>query len=172
MANYSALIATINEYIKTNGAGEITGQVLNNVLNNMVTALGANYTYGGVAIPSTNPETPTTNVFYLASHGGTYSHFGGFTFKKGLSLLAYNGTAWDGQQLLTFDDADVSSAKGVFSSSSALNAAYPNPLVGWFAYVGNALPMTLYKCEQNGTWINGNDNIRTNILGIIDTTLM
>lgn len=26
--------------------------------------------------------------------------------------------------------------------------------------------------KQNGTWINGNDNIRTNILGIIDTTLM
>lgn len=26
--------------------------------------------------------------------------------------------------------------------------------------------------KQNGTWINGNDTIRTNILGIIDTTLM
>ena len=26
--------------------------------------------------------------------------------------------------------------------------------------------------KQNGTWINGNDNIRTNILGVIDTTLM
>ena len=156
MANYSELIATINEYIKTNGSGAITGQVLNDVLNGMVSALGENYAFGGVATPSTNPETPTTNVFYLASQAGTYSNFGGgFTFRQGISFLAYDGTQWTGMQILAFDDTEVStSAKGIFESKAALTAAYPNPKAGWYAYIGTSLPLTIYKCVTDGTWTN------------------
>lgn len=155
MANYSELIATINEYIKTNGSGAITGQVLNDVLNGMVSALGENYAFGGVATPSTNPGTPTKNVFYLASQAGTYTYFGNIVFRQGISVLVYDGTGWGGNQILSFDSADVSSsAKGIFASQAALNTAYPNPIVGWYAYVGNSIPLALYKCETTGTWIN------------------
>jgi hypothetical protein len=155
MANYSELIETINEHIKTNGAGAITGQILNDVLQGMVSALGENYAFGGIATPATNPGTPTTNVFYLASQAGTYTYFGNIVFRQGVSVLVYNGSGWNGSQLLSFDSADVSSsAKGIFESEAALNAAFPNPKVGWYAYVGNALPLALYKCETTGTWIN------------------
>lgn len=43
--------------------------------------------------------------------------------------------------------------KGVFSSSSALSAAFPNPKDGWIAGVGSAIPYTAY-IGQNGSWIN------------------
>lgn len=166
MANYSTLIGTINEYITTNGSGAITGQILNNVLQAMVSALGENFVFGGIATPTTNPGTPDKNVFYLASQAGTYTYFGNLVFQQGISVLIYEGTSWTGSQLLSFDSADVStSAKGIFASQSALNAAYPSPHVGWYAYVGSSLPLALYKCESNGTWTNSGVGV-SNLEGV------
>lgn len=76
MANYSELIDTINGQIKANGNQEITGPVLNAVLQAMVSALGEGYQYMGVATPDTNPGTPDGRVFYLAYYPGTYSNLG------------------------------------------------------------------------------------------------
>lgn len=76
MANYSELIQTINDSIKANGKQEITGPVLNSVLNAMVSALGEGYQFMGVATPGTNPGTPDGKVFYIALRGGNYSNFG------------------------------------------------------------------------------------------------
>lgn len=154
MANYSALIATINQYIKANGSGAITGQILNNVLNGMVSALGANYAYGGIVTPATTPTTPTSNVFYFATLAGSYSHFGnGFTFKAGVSILAWDGTQWSGAQLISFDDNEAATAgKGVFETRNALNSAYPTPKVGWYAYVGTSMPLKLYQCATENVW--------------------
>ena len=45
MANYNNLKATINANIKANGNEEITGPILNNVLNAAVNALGAGWLY-------------------------------------------------------------------------------------------------------------------------------
>ena len=41
MGNYNSLKATINANVKTNGNQEITGAVMNSVLNAMVDSLGA-----------------------------------------------------------------------------------------------------------------------------------
>ena len=62
MANYQNLKAAISAAIKTNGNQEITGQVLQDVLNSIVSVIGANYTFAGVATPATNPSTPDQNV--------------------------------------------------------------------------------------------------------------
>ena len=77
MANYANLKATINANIKANGNEEITGPILNTVLNQAVTTLGAGYQYMGVATPATSPGTPDANVFYIAATPGTYTNFGG-----------------------------------------------------------------------------------------------
>ena len=71
MANWQILKAAIADVIKTNGNQEITGQVLQNVLNNIVSNLGANATFANIATPSTNPGTPDGPVFYLATQSGT-----------------------------------------------------------------------------------------------------
>lgn len=75
MANYSELIATINDQIKANGNQEITGSVLNSVLQAMVSALGEGFQFMGVATPDTNPGTPDGKVFYIAVEPGTYVNF-------------------------------------------------------------------------------------------------
>ena len=79
MSNYNSLKTTIDANIKQNGRQEITGQILNSVLNQMVTTLGAGYQFAGVATldPATDPGTPDAKVFYIANGKGTYTNFGG-----------------------------------------------------------------------------------------------
>lgn len=67
MAKWSDLKAAIAQIIKTNGNQEITGRLLQNVLNNIVSSVGENSTFAGIATPSTNPGTPDGPVFYLAA---------------------------------------------------------------------------------------------------------
>lgn len=91
MANYSELIATINDQIKANGNQEITGPVLNAVLQAMVSALGEGYQYMGVATPDTNPGTPDGKVFYFIYMAGNYPNFGGVNVSmNGLGILLYD----------------------------------------------------------------------------------
>lgn len=77
--NYSELKASINEIVKENGIGAITGTNLQSVLNNIVSVIGAKATFAGIATPETNPGTPDQNVFYLASKPGVYSNFNSIT---------------------------------------------------------------------------------------------
>lgn len=43
-------------------------------------------------------------------------------------------------------------SKGLFPTVAALNAAYPSPIVGDYAYVGSGLPAEIYACVTAGTW--------------------
>ena len=96
MANYNALEALINAYIKQNGVKAITGQVLNGVLRGMVSALGKGWTIAeGDARPDTDPGTMTGPVAYVAHTAGTYIHFGGLVVNEGeVALLKYNEQTW------------------------------------------------------------------------------
>ena len=114
MANYSQLKAAIADAIKTNGTQAITGQVLQNVLNSIVSVIGANYTFAGVATPSTNPGTPDQNVVYLASQAGTYTNFGGIKLSAGISVLKWNG-AWSSS---TVEDVDLYTEADVLNDFS------------------------------------------------------
>ena len=76
MANWAILKTAISQLIKANNNQEITGPVLQNVLNNIITSVGENATFAGIAIPSTNPGVPDGPVFYLASKEGIYPNFG------------------------------------------------------------------------------------------------
>lgn len=107
MANYSELIATINEQIKANGNQEITGPVLNAVLKAMVSALGEGYQFMGVATPTTNPGTPDERVFYIAVVPGNYANFS--VEIAGPSIITANASgSWSVARLLLpqlLDDA-------------------------------------------------------------------
>ena len=87
MAKWSDLKAAVAEVIKTNGNQEITGAVLQNVLNNIISNVGENASFVDVATPSTNPGTPDGNVFYFASEAGIYSNFNGIAIADGEAVI-------------------------------------------------------------------------------------
>lgn len=95
MANYSALLTTINNVIKQNGIGDIDGPKLNDVLTRMVAALGTGYEFMGVATLDTTPVTTDARIFYIAGEVGTYSHFGsGLSVSDGEIAIFKYDTAW------------------------------------------------------------------------------
>lgn len=77
MGNYEQLKQAVSDVIKTNGNQEITGAIMQNTLLSIISTVGSNATFAGIATPETNPGTPDQNAFYLASQPGIYSNFGG-----------------------------------------------------------------------------------------------
>ena len=94
MANWSDLKNAVASIIKTNGAQEITGQLLQNVLNNIISNVGLNSSFAGIATPETNPGTPDGNVFYLATTAGTYSNFNGIVINSGEAVILEWKGSW------------------------------------------------------------------------------
>ena len=96
MSNYNNLKTTIDANIKQNGNQEITGPILNSVLNQMVNILGTGYQFAGVATldPATEPGTPDAKVFYIANGKGTYTNFGGLEVTEDEVVVLYYDTAW------------------------------------------------------------------------------
>lgn len=100
MGNYTKLKAAIAAVIKANGKNEITGAIMQNVLSTIVSTVGANRTFVGIANADTNPELPDGNVFYIAYTAGNYVNFqskaGNLTVNPGELAILYNGTTnWD-----------------------------------------------------------------------------
>lgn len=91
MANYSELHQTINDNIKPNGNQQITGQVLQNVLNAIVDSLAEGYLFAGVATADGNPGSLDQNAWWLAGPG-TYENYGNITVAEGkLAALMWDG---------------------------------------------------------------------------------
>lgn len=100
MGNYTELKASIAAVIKANGNNEITGTIMKNVLNTIVSTVGANRTFVGIANTDTNPGLPDGNVFYIAYTAGNYVNFqygtANLTVKPGELAILYNGNNnWD-----------------------------------------------------------------------------
>lgn len=100
MGNYTELKAAIASAIKANGNNEITGAIMQNVLNTIVSTVGANRTFVGIANADTNPGLPDGNVFYIAYTAGNYVNFqnktANLTVNPGELAILYNGgNNWD-----------------------------------------------------------------------------
>ena len=73
---YENLKNAIKQAIKQNGNQEITGNLLQSTLLNIVNTLGADYKFLGFAMPSTVPPTSEEGrLFYFASEVGEYPNF-------------------------------------------------------------------------------------------------
>ena len=118
MANWTTLKEAIANAIKTNGNQEITGQILQNTLNNIVNAVGENATFAGIATTATSPGTPDGPVFYIASTAGDYPNFGGINLAVGeIAVLHFSNGSWTKR----FTNAV---SKSRFLSSLALSKGY------------------------------------------------
>lgn len=104
MGNYTELKAAIAAVIKANGNNEITGAIMQNVLNTIVSTVGANRTFVGIANADTNPGLPDGNVFYIAYTAGNYVNFqskaGNLTVNPGELAILYNETTNWGKSVI------------------------------------------------------------------------
>ena len=96
MANWSNLKAAIANIVKTNGNQEITALLLKNCLDSIISNVGANATFAGVALPTTNPGIPDGPVFYFAFTSGVYSNFDGAVIKNvdNVRIFKWDNSTW------------------------------------------------------------------------------
>lgn len=140
MANWNDLLAAINAVIKTNGNQEITGAILQNVLDTMVSSLGANPTFAGIASTSTTPGTPDGNVYWIASNPGTYANFGGYVH-DGKHVVFFVNTASGWSAIDTGIKSEVNTF--IFSSDTYGLSAYIEDIV--FELNNNVADSVIYK---------------------------
>ena len=94
MGNYEQLKQAVSDVIKTNGNQEITGAILQNTLLTIISTVGNNATFAGIATPDTNPSTPDENVFYFATTKGQYVNFGGIEVNNEAVILQNKNNTW------------------------------------------------------------------------------
>lgn len=112
MGNYENLKAAIADAITTNGNNEITGAVLRQVLQTMISSIGGNSTFGGVVTPETNVGTPDQNVFYVAKTPGVYQYMGGVTVGVGEIVFFTNTNNQWVAQTIVLDESFASFVEG------------------------------------------------------------
>lgn len=117
MGNYEQLKQAVADVIKSNGNQEITGAILQNALLSIISTIGKNATFAGIATPTTNPGTPDGPVFYLATQNGTYSNFDGIVIENEAAILLYNNSAW------------VKNATGIALTESVLNLVAKSTII-------------------------------------------
>ena len=251
MSNYNNLKSSINNNIYENQTQQITGTVLNAILNEMTNALGAGYQFAGVATVGMTPSEPDARIFYLAGEG-IYTSFDGIQVPagklgilkwdnrwhletidglgsgganltgyvtvastddlpdEGVATLGYlcgenlylyvgeggdtkegkyqncgsfrgpqGDSVQDVEQTQTslenggvnkikftlsngisceFQVRNGTTSSGLFPTLAALQAAYPSPVVGQYAFVGSGFPADIYVCTTAGTWSDSGED--------------
>lgn len=153
MAKWTTLKAAIADVIKTNGNQEITGAVLQNTLNSIVSAVGENATFAGIATPVTNPGTPDGPVFYITAQTGIYSNFEGITVENEVAILLWK-TSW--KKLLTniAPSSDILLIRAVLdnvklNSTGKNKINLSNKIDGYFLNLGGNLVSNSSYCISN-----------------------
>ena len=94
MGDYEQLKQAVADVIKTNGNQEITGAIMQDTLLSIISTVGSNATFAGIATPTTNPGTPDQNVFYIASEPGIYANFGNVKLIDKVLIFSNNNGTW------------------------------------------------------------------------------
>ena len=103
---YENLKNAIKQVIKQNGNQEITGNLLQSTLLNVVNIIGADYKFLGFASPSTVPPTSEEGkLFYFASKAGRYVNFPtsaetNITIGEGLYIFTKENNYWEAYTLI------------------------------------------------------------------------
>lgn len=127
MGNYEELKAAVASVIKTNGNQEITGAILQNALLSIISTVGSNATFAGIATPTTNPGTNDANVFYLAFEYGVYANFDSIKIDNGVNIIYNKLGTWE-HELVILDcnkgkiqlyDGTIRQSDGVYIKNEA-----------------------------------------------------
>lgn len=156
MGNYEQLKQAVSDVIKTNGNQEITGEIMQNTVLSIISTIGNNATFAGIAVPETNPGMPDQNVFYIASQPGNYSNFGSIKLVDQVLILTNKNGYW-----AKFDAGITTAAKvAELEERSNANSAYIKLTL---QYIGVDMPYMIevgkkYKVTYNGDISNYKSN--------------
>lgn len=131
MGNYEELKQAISSVIKTNGNQEITGQIMQNALLTIISTIGDNATFAGIATPNTNPGTPDQNVFWIATENGEYVNFDAQVIYNELSLFVNENGSWVKKSLGIPNNMVnyISGSEKFFTDSRFVNAAINKAII-------------------------------------------
>lgn len=127
MGNYEELKAAVASVIKTNGNQEITGDLLQNTLLTIISTMGSNATFAGIATPTTTPSVNDANVFYLAYEYGIYANFDSIKIDNGVNIIYNKSGSWE-HELVILDcnkgkiqlyDGTIRQSDGVYIKNEA-----------------------------------------------------
>lgn len=171
--NKQEIITAINDYIKTNGVQDITGQVMNLILSSIANIIPDDTmltsSFGGIVKP-TEPImiTPGTSRWFIAK-AGNYPNNGGFTFEaKNLNILSYDGAEWDENQIELPAGATVVdgfSSSSIAEAGSAKNDKLLSDAIKTLDFTPPTLPQTpgsVLDTESTGSPTN-----YTNVNGVV-----
>lgn len=112
---WETLKAAVSAVITDNGNNEITGIVLESLINNNLIPQLGDAEFKGRAQLNTNPGVLEKTVFYLTADVGVFANFGGFEVKeKGLYYITNSTGSWTGHPLLAeIFDKELSNDKKI-----------------------------------------------------------
>lgn len=173
MGGYMELKAAIAAVVKANGNNEITGAKMQVVLNAIVSTVGANRTFVGIANENTNPGTPDGNVFYIAYEAGNYVNFqsgaSNLTVKPGELAILYNGTNnWDKFVIGMSSDGVIALANTINQINATGRYAYTDTDIVKGSNTGSQKVRTFLVAGQpyRFTLTPVGDSVSVNIQGI------
>ena len=131
MGNYEQLKQAVSDVIKTNGSQEITGQIMQNALLTIISTIGDNATFAGIATPNTNPGTPDQNVFWIATKNGEYVNFDAQVIYNEPSLFVNENGSWVKKSLGIPNNMVnyISGSENFFTDSRFVNAAINKAII-------------------------------------------
>lgn len=164
--NYQNLKTTIAEVIRTNGNEEITGEVLQYILLEMVSSLGEAYQFAGVGTSETEVGQPDENKAWIIG-AGNYSNFGTtFTVEENeIGIVLYNGD-FIVRKITTGRpvDSEITPDGHNPVEGGAIAAEFAQLRAAGYLFVGLATTATeppaerpekiFYICSQGGTYTN------------------
>ena len=144
MGNWNDLKKSVAQVIRENGNQEITGQILQNALNTIISNVGQHATFVDIATPSTNPGTPDGNVFYIASQAGIYANFGGVSLDgQEVCVLQYNGTAW------TAKSTGAATKTAITNTVNLTDLDFGMNMIGKIITAGNSCRFVVIRNRKN-----------------------
>lgn len=167
---WTNLKSSISGVIKTNGNQEITGALLQSSLLSIINSIGANYSFVGIATPTTNPGTPDENIFYFAVTEGSYPNFqtssGSLSVNKRELAIFYNPNGIWTKLLLTKTSSGTDLInRGIFMPDSDTMNLKPGVLIDFgVKKIPEGYNKELYMSYINNT----SDPAFQNLIQIID----
>ena len=167
MGNYTNLKNLIDQYITTNGQGDITGAILNSTLKNMVDSIAAGFIFAGVATPDTVPGSPDQNVFFITGTPGTYTNFNSLVIPNGISIIKYTGS-WSSDLIVDPNQSIVyGTIQGYINTTNGIITSTQYQRTSEMFMVYEGLKLTTYARIQSTQLIVAYYDINGNYLASI-----